>query len=426
MKRSELASFLTYLCLFFLPWQTVWIYDSVGDGEYGKLTHYAVQFLIVITALIRWEMQGNEPAKKILRRGLWFLAAIFLSCLLSINWHLSISFFFHLFSAGLLFWLLLDERIEIGKIIWFFSLGLIVPCLIGWWQVFSGWSPALTLFGLSEHLAATPGTSVVETVSARLMRAYGSFPHPNIFGGYLAAAILFVLGRIGWRDCETRNFASLRQFVPFVLLFLFVLSLVITFSRSAWLALAVGITVFLIGHVVVRKKISRKFLSGLMVVIAAVVISMAAFSGAVFTRLEAVDRLEEKSLSERQNEYQIIGEIIRTNPFVGVGPGAYTLVLEKLNPDQPVWSYQPMHNSFLLFFAETGLLGLVFLIYFLNALMPISTRTPVTKIIPLVATLTTLAFFDHYFWSQWAGLVLLVVIFVLILKILKEGCFDLT
>jgi O-antigen ligase len=201
--------------------------------------------------------------------------------------------------------------------------------------------------------------------------------------------------------------------------------LVITFSRSAWLALAVGIIGFLFWHLIIRKKFSRKFLSGLIIVVVAATVSVVAFSSAVFTRLEATERLEEKSFSERTSEYQIIGEVIKENPFVGVGPGAYTIALAKLYPDQPVWSYQPMHNSFLLFFAETGLLGLVFLVYFLyasfNVLAPFSARTSLIQVIPLVAALTTLALFDHYLWSQWAGLALVAVVLAVFARRLEEN-----
>ncbi|KKT68193.1 MAG: hypothetical protein UW63_C0085G0002 [Candidatus Uhrbacteria bacterium GW2011_GWF2_44_350] len=122
MKRTVLASALTYLCLFLLPWQTVWIYDSISpslltplqgrEGEYWKLTHYVVQFLIVIAVLVRWETQKSEVAKKIMKKIWWFFAAMVFVSFLSVHPYLSGGFLFHLFSAVLLFWLLLDERIE--------------------------------------------------------------------------------------------------------------------------------------------------------------------------------------------------------------------------------------------------------------------------------------------------------------------------
>jgi len=434
MKRQKIANFLTYFCLFLLPWQTVWIYNSLTlnsstgletfGWEYGKMTHYAVQLLIVIAVLLRWELKTNEAAKKIIRSVWWFFGAMVFVSFLSVNPYLSGAFLFHLLSALLLFWLLLDERISTKKIIWFFVLGLIIPCLLGWWQVLLGSSPASTLFGLAEHLASTPGTSVVEMAGDRLMRAYGAFAHPNIFGGYLVMAILMMLGRMaGSGRGAPRPYGQLKYaaIARTIILILLSSTLVITFSRSAWLALFVGIISFFIVSAICKIKIPRKFLLGFTIAFVAVVAFVALFHSAIFTRVTASDRLETKSLIERQSEYQMIGEVIKINPFVGVGSGAYTVALAEKFSDHNVWFYQPMHNSFLLFFAETGLLGLVFLIYFLWAVFVQCKHKGERPLAPtaIVATLATLALFDHYLWSQWAGLALAAVVLAIFVRRLE-------
>lgn len=430
MTRQKIANFLTYLCLFLLPWQTVWIYNSLTLGpstglgtfgwEYGKMTHYAVQLLIVIAVFVRWELKTNETAKKIMRSVWWFFGAMVLVSFLSVNPYLSGAFIFHILSAVLLFWLLLDERISTKKIIWFFVLGLIVPCLLGWWQVLVGSSPALTLFGLAEHLASTPGTSVVEMAGERLMRAYGTFAHPNIFGGYLVVAIIFIF--VSKNKLLHSTTPRLRHSITLVILALFATTLVITFSRSAWLALFVGIILFFIVSAIYKIKIPRKFLFGLAVASVAFAASVAIFHTAVFTRVSATDRLETKSLTERESEYGMIGEVIKINPFVGVGPGVYTLALAEKFPDHDVWFYQPMHNSFLLFFAETGLLGLVFLIYFLWTMFVQCKRGGEWPFAPtvIVAAPAAIVFLDHYLWSQWAGLALVAVVLAIFVRGLEE------
>ncbi|KKT68194.1 MAG: O-antigen ligase-related protein [Candidatus Uhrbacteria bacterium GW2011_GWF2_44_350] len=280
----------------------------------------------------------------------------------------------------------------------------------------TGSSLASTFLGLAGHLAATPGTSVVEVAGERLMRAYGSFPHPNIFGGYLAMAITFIL--VSKNKLLYHTTSTLKHSITLIILTLLTSTLVITFSRSAWLALTIGIFSFFIVSAIERKKISRKFLSGLAIVIVAFVATAALFNNAIFTRLDATDRLETKSLTERQSEYQMIGEVIKTNPFVGVGPGAYTIALAEKFPGHDVWFYQPMHNLFLLFFAETGLLGLMFFGFVVWAVVRRRDgRQFVTAIIPIVTTITTLAIFDHYLWSHWSGLVLLVVVLAIFVKV---------
>jgi len=405
ISRQQLANLFTYAVLFFLPWQTVWIYDSVGDGEYQKLTHYAVQVLILIAVLLRWKIEVPEAVKKPIKNGWILYFGVLVSCVFSVDQYLSFAFSFHFLFALLLFWLLLDERLKLERIIGFFVAGLIVPSTLGWWQTLIGTSPALTWLGLAEHLAEVPGTSVVEIINERLMRAYGTFPHPNIFGGFLATAILLILWRSrAWLWVKKKIWVA-----TLPLLMLLSATLVITFSRSAWLVLGVGIILIFVWHIIHRIKISKVFLFNFFVIFATVFITAGIFHDAVFVRVGATDRLEEKSLVERKSEYQIIGEVIKVNPFVGVGPGAYTFVLEELNPDQPIWFYQPIHNSFLLFFAETGLLGLVVLIYFFGALV-------FKKNFFFVVSVISIVFFDHYLWSQWVGLVLAAVVLAMVLR----------
>jgi O-antigen ligase len=431
MTREKFGNLLTYLCLFLLPWQTVWIYGSVipspqpspvGEGEYWKLLVYAVQVLILIAVLVRWKIKASDSIKNVLKKGWWFYGAVLFSCIFSVSPYLSLGFSFHVLSALLLFWLLLDERIETRKIIWFFVLGLIIPCLLGWWQVLSGTSPGSTLFGLAEHLASTPGVAVVETVGGRLMRAYGPFPHPNIFGGFLVVGILAMLGRSTGRAAsrpygQSRRAAIIRS----AILFLLSATLVVTFSRSAWLALIVGIISFLVASAISKTKISRNFLFGLTVASVAIVASAAIFHSAIFTRMTAADRLETKSLVERQTEYQMIGEVIKINPFIGVGAGAYTVALAEKFPNHDVWFYQPMHNSILLIFAELGIVGFLFLMQFLWAIFKeikprLNAPQCLNALMPLIASLTIIAPLDHYLWDSWAGLGLVAVVLAILMR----------
>ena len=64
-----------------------------------------------------------------------------------------------------------------------FLAGLVIPIMLGWYQVATGTSPSSTLLGLASHEATALGASVVETQGERLLRAYGSLSHSNDFGG---------------------------------------------------------------------------------------------------------------------------------------------------------------------------------------------------------------------------------------------------
>ena len=141
------------------------------------------------------------------------------------------------------------------------------------------------------------------------------------------------------------------------------------------------------------------------------------FYESISTRFVPTERLEEKSLAERQAEYHFIDDIIRINPLSGVGIGAYTVAFAGVLPNFPIWTYQPIHNSFALIFAEIGLIGAIGVLLFLYALFRELPKTAST--FSFIGLLTTLALFDHYLWSNWSGLVLLAFAFAMILR-LKE------
>jgi O-antigen ligase len=262
--------------------------------------------------------------------------------------------------------------------------GLIAPTILGLWQVISGSSQESTFLGLSFQDAQTAGTAVVEIGSSRILRAYGSFPHPNIFGGFVAIGLL----SLSWLVYKIEN---KRQFLFLIIPAIFLpVALVITFSRGAWLAATAGF-IFIVGLI--------SLLSTLIL-----------FFPQVSARFEPSLRVEKISIEERASQYSWFDDVFKHNPLFGVGPGAYTFALNAIDPEKNVWGYQPIHNTFLLILGEIGVLGLAAFIYFILRVDQISAR--VSKKIEGVfglsfgIALLTLALFDHYLWSLWPGLAL--------------------
>lgn len=385
--RQRLATWLTALCLFLLPWQTRWIFSSLtlnGEAwEYGQLSVYAVEVLVLVAIFFRGKLQLPDFFRPLLPRLLIFLAAIFLSVVLSAFAALS-ALSFHPFFAFLLFLLLLDQRLPTKWIAASFVLSLIGPIALGWFQTLTGASPASTLFGLAEHLAQTPGSAVVETAGNRVLRAYGSFSHPNAFGGFLAVGLLFSFA-LGW--------------MPMIVLL--ASTIVITFSRSAWLA----------GVATIPFRLFNPFRPfHLLIILFFLAATIVAFSKPIFTRFDSSERLETKSLDERRSQYTTFDEVWLQNPITGIGYGAYTAALERAFPGSPAWSYQPIHNSFLLMLAEIGILGFAAFCFLLSPILRLLWRSRRSVhgafACSFALALLILALFDHYLWSSWSGLAL--------------------
>ncbi len=191
MNRQKIASGFLAAVLFLLPWQTILLYRVVSLPEgvtvYGNLGIYVVEILIVLAFFFRGRPLVNPVFKNIVRAFFIFFAACFLSLSYTHVFSISLGWLIHLIAGGMFFLLLLDNRTDIPNMIHAFLAGLILPCLLGWFQYFTGFSPTLTIFGLAEKHVEMAGIAVVATDAFRSLRAYGTFPHPNIFGGYLVA-----------------------------------------------------------------------------------------------------------------------------------------------------------------------------------------------------------------------------------------------
>jgi len=108
--------------------------------------------------------------------------------------------------------------------------------------------------------------------------------------------------------------------------------------------------------------------------------------------------------------------LIQKNWLIGVGPGNYVEAVAKINPSQAFWYYQPVHNYFVLLFAELGVFGLLFWLAFLVLLfwrLSIERRGHGFNL-ALGAVLLTTMMLEHFFFSLHFGILVLWVILGLI------------
>ncbi len=396
------------LTLFLLPWQTRWIFfvPTIGAeaSEYGQISLYASELLLLIVVLLRGRPQYHAGLNWVMQAGYFLLAAAFFSIGFTAYFQVGLGHILHLIFAFALFCVLCDVRTPIKQTAIAFVLGLIVPMLVGWWQMLTGASPASSWFGLAAKDAEIVGTAVVETQSGRMLRAYGTFPHPNIFGGFVAVAIVICAWLVRYIHSRRTLIFSI---VPVVLLSA---TLIVTFSRSAWLGLTIGFLI-LIALMLIRRRIvpSRAFpilLLGLITVLSTLFV----FHNQVFSRFQLSQRVEQISVSERTSQFSQFDDVFVVNPVLGVGPGAYTFELSRINPGGDVWLYQPIHNMWLLLLGELGVVGFSALLYLLLRVDQVSARVSKTAGgmlgLCLGIVLFVISLFDHYLWSLWPGLAL--------------------
>ncbi len=263
---------------------------------------------------------------------------------------------------------------------------------------------------LGEYMLdpAWNGVSIVSTGSDRVLRAYGLTDHPNILGGCLAFGLILLLAAYLSAGWETR-FILLIPFLPMSL------ALLLTFSRSAWVAFFVG-AVFL---VVIELAFHRRaFVKPMLWLILAVGITLAPFVGKeadlLGIRLGAHGAFgtvgaEEQSLGERVLLMQAANDIFAAHPITGVGLGASPIALMDQFPKFGT-DYQPPHVTLLDAALETGFVGGGF--YFLLLILPwvvllrrreLLARPQVAAAAALLLALTIVGLFDYYTWLLVPG-----------------------
>jgi O-antigen ligase len=283
-----------------------------------------------------------------------------------------------------------------------FCVALLVQIVIGFGQFALQTTAFLTLPGLEWPGQITPamrGASVVQLADgARWLRVYGSFPHPNLLGGFTlmflagpAALLLFDEKPRPWALALLAGGAAL---------------LILTFSRSAWVGLlAAGLVVML-----QRRKISgqRRLAAGL-AVFTGLLSAAAPLHNLIFTRAGAGSVATEEFSNE--GRAWLTGQalsMIQSHPFWGVGIGNF--IIEYARHVPPGYLLEPVHNLPLLLLAELGIpgavigigLGMVILRNVWRSTSPQSVLFGAMLIGLLVTSL-----FDHYLWTLAPGRVLL-------------------
>jgi hypothetical protein len=267
---------------------------------------------------------------------------------------------------------------------------------------------ASTVLGVAGQQAGQLGTSVIETFDERWLRAYGTFPHPNALGFFLAIAILSTIGLAF--ITPRKEYRGLTLFLPFLAAGMF-----FTLSRSAIMSQLSGLSLFMLSFF--GDKPARHNALRIVGAVSVVVITIASlaliFRDPVTARITGNGRLETQSNAERISSAKDAFVIYAANnPIIGVGPGQMPYALAKANPERQPWQQQNAHVVPLLVLVETGIAGavlyMVFAFMVLFAAFKHKTKlddsTSVrSAIIGLWFTCLFAMLLDHFLWSLWSG-----------------------
>ncbi len=419
-------------CIMLLPWQTVYLlHVPVIDGvvwQGGVRSLYAIELLIWVTTIV-FAYWYAKRAHRYLDQRTWSLTpdrfslgliALALGYLLVLSpWALvpalALQHTTRIMAAVIFGLMIMLGPLQKADVLKIFTASAIVPALLGLWQFFSQSSLSTTLLGLSLYQSELPGAAVIVSERiGRVLRAYGSFPHPNIFGGYMACALITAVGSI--ESLAKRD--QLRRNILLAVIALISMALIASMSRAAWITAlfgAVGISM-LIRAATKRWKQSHgmRTAAAAMIALGSVIFMIMLFLPVITTRLAGSTTHEVRSYQERISAVADAQTITTLWPEIGVGAGNYTASLIYLFPHRAAWDYFPVHSVPLLLLAEVGYIGMLFImmavIFWLVFLASHSVHTRRRTGIGMAAALLTilpLLIFDHYLYTTTSGLLLL-------------------
>lgn len=434
ISLKKIIEYLIYLYLFLLPISTVWIVQEVFVSGFkwqeGTMIIYLTElllwliFVLFFIILIKTRVAVINQFKQLSFSNLklinlnkprvlvvavvWLLVSwAGLSILWSSNYLLSGYYFLRLLEAVGLVLIVLTLGLNFKKLSWSLMMAGLLQSGLAITQFLNQSVAANKYLGMAAHLPLETTASVIEINGHRWLRSYGSFSHPNILGGFLALSLVVAI------YFYLKNKSSRRNFVGLMTIFIITMGLFFSFSRSAWLAIFLALIPLL--GVYGLKRYTKKTIQLLMYLSLVMFILMAIYSPIIFTRLSFSERLEIRSLDRRIAAMAEAKEIIYDHLIVGVGLGNYSHYLIIANPGVPGWSYQPVHNIYMLILAELGILGFsLFMILVWRSLIASLNKLNQNPVyFSWLLIILVIGFLDHYFWTSYQGITLFTLVLLI-------------
>jgi len=289
------------------------------------------------------------------------------------------------------------EILKFRFLAWVIWVSAIFQAMLGIWQFHVQHSIGVRILG--EYIAplGTGGLSTLDTVIGKVIRAYGTFPHPNVYGTFLEIGLI-----LGYFLVFSRETSKKLQIFVGIGDYLLILGIFLSFSRVSW-AITAFATIATVWYLKGRKKELK--LAVFIPPIVACATILALWHGLLFSRV--VNIQDTNSYIDRGTLNHAGIEIFKAYPIFGTGFGNYIPVMEELfhvsaspTTGRQPWEYQPSHNIFIYTAASTGIIGLVLFLWMLWKIFSSTWNTPKSDLkFALLVLGTSLLFgslFDHF------------------------------
>ncbi len=394
-----------------------------GFDEYGAVFLYISDILIVLFLLTfsaKTFFCLNTPNWSFLSAFLFLTGlSIFFASYKLLAIYGSIRLILLVLTALAIAEILKKNWIKLENILAILAGSAVFQSLIAFFQFLNQKNLGFWFLGESVLGPEIPGVAKIIVAGGKILRAYGTFPHPNILAAFLLLGLLSSYYLL-FKNREIQNnpetvkfrFANISYFVSVLTVFLINLGLILTFSRTAWI-LGIFLT---LAYIFLSKNYQRQAKYSL-IILAFIFLSIILIMGwLIFPRAQI--SLAEPAVSQRIIYNELGWQLIKNYPG-GIGLSNQVIYsaengLYQILGMNQAWQWQPIHNIYFLIGAEIGVLGLiVFLILMAKLLTNTATfllknKNPENSNLLLIVGLMFLSLLgfglsDHFLWTLQPG-----------------------
>lgn len=438
LDLEGLSFFVLIIFVFCIPFQKRIEFIHPDTFRFGTFIDYTtVLFYIVDTILIAALLlfifgkllKKQNPVKILSSRYAIFLLVFILLLLPSLvvdHSPVALSFLAQLVVASLFSYFVYHFSQDRSKVMFFlYALFLsgIFQSLIAISQFITQKSLDIWFLGESPYTVSSLNVAKIFVNDTIFVRAYGTFPHPNVLAAFLVISLSVSVVLLFIRRAHIVN--SILKTLLWSLFFLLqFVGLLFTFSRSGWLmaipsVMVITIYIFYQNERNERNESIKLKLRTVLVILAVASCFILWLSRSfIMSRAVVADNHGDNALSERALLLSVSRETISQNWIVGTGLHTFLHQIELYSQSQHAelqnWQYQPVHNVYFLLLSETGIVGfggfIVLLVFvFGSALRSYKKQPAEIRVLLLFSSSGVLSYLltgliDHHPWDMHQSL----------------------
>lgn len=417
----KIEKYLFYIFLFSIPLQTrkiLW-YSGWRFNEWQSVSIYATDVLLIIL-LFFWAL--NFKKFKLVRSDYFlivFWAVSGISILNSFSYSISLFQWSKLLEFSVFYFYLSRYAFaRFGLVNSFFAImaGGIFQAVVAIIQSVKQSSLGLRYLGESIiNLNLSGVASFYTSTGEKIIRAYGTTPHPNVLAVCLFFAMfgfyfIYLYYRLHSKHSpffDTWGKAILGFYGVLLFAFFTTFSRVIVFIWFvSFCARSIAIRAVKHYRITFGTKDGRRRIMAILWMSLAVIVL---FSLLYFNEIISRSNISADDQSVTLRAFYTDQVLKSDFNWLGVGTGNFVGWLIEKEPFLLQYAYQPVHNIYLLIYSENGILGLsVFLLFLIFLVKDFISKTRLRRSYDLsmlifFSSLIFIGFFDHFFWTLQQG-----------------------